>query len=161
MPAGSTEVTCSGWIAAAQVFTWLLVIGGWVYTNTTNNKRETRKELRGALDKLRSDMDALVDFAHDYYQSSSADSQAKAANLLIRFTRLISMIEHLGDKDTMMKSADLDRKMRGLMDQLTGGDFQSVSRTRLTPDAPLLQTIAAAALEVQNELEVLFIRANQ
>lgn len=161
MPAGNTEVACTGWFAASQVVTWLLVVGGWIYTNYTNNKRETRKELRGALDKLRSEMDSEVELCHEYYLSSPVESTSKASTLLIGFTRISSAIQHMGDKDAKMKSPELDRKMFLFMDQLTGGDFQSASRVPVKPDAPRLQAIAAAALDVQNELERLFIHANQ
>lgn len=150
-------MACTAWYATSQIITWLLVIGGWIYVNSTNNSRESRKELRAAVDKLQRDVDVLIETAQAYYRCGVQDGKAIEPQILVRFSRLGSALQHLGDKHSEMKSGDLTRKMSHLMDQVTGDDFQSAARAELTEDSQKLVNIAAAAMDVQNELETLFI----
>ncbi len=151
-------MACVSWYVATQVIPWLLVVGGWVYTNNTNNKRESRKELRGALDKLQRDIDDLIEITHVYYLSDVNEGKPKESQILIRFSRLSSGIQHLGEKNKSMSSADLSRKLSFFMDQITGGDFQSAARLILPHDSIKFLEIAAAGMAVQDELETLFIK---
>ncbi len=158
MPAASTEAASGFWPAAAQVLTWVLVIGGWIYTNNTHNARESRKELRSLLDKLQRDLDALVDLAQAYYQMDVDAGRKKEAEMLVRLNRLLNALDHLSFRYLAMKSDNLDRTLKGLMDQLTGGTFQTADRIKAEANDPRMLSIAHAGLEVHGELESLFTR---
>lgn len=139
----------------AQVITWVLVVGGWIYTNHTQNKRETRKELRTAIDKINNEVGELIKLGHDYWLTSPGDSQTTAREINTRFMRLSATTQHVTKRNDLNACA-LDQKMIIFMDRLTGDDFQSAQRTPLQPNAQKLDEISAAGMAVQAQLEQLF-----
>ena len=70
-----------------SVITWGLIAVGWLIINWQNNYRETRKERRAILDRLRNELSQLESKAIKLHTSAQLDQQ-----LLIEVTRQIKRI---------------------------------------------------------------------
>lgn len=92
------------------------------YTNSQNNKRQTRTEFRNKVDQLNEILNKLVIASQNYYldtQSIAAKEVANIHHAINGCDRLISEFhEHV-------KPADLNTELFALYDTVTGNDFQS------------------------------------
>lgn len=155
MPPQGTNTGWLIWLTVAQIITWLVIIFGWRVANASNNTREKRKELRAELDTIRIQLDELVDLAWVYY-TSDLESTKRAAEILVRQTRLFTRVERLSKIDSTLCCVTDD--LHDLMDGLTGDDFQSHDRVALAHDDSRLVTLTAKAEAVFNHLENEFRR---
>lgn len=104
---------------------WLLIVGGWFITNSQNNKRESRKELRASLDNVIKDIHETQLNALKYYTSEVEESYQLAFEIKASQSRILSKIERLRALHAGYFSLE---KLSEYMHALTGEDFESSCR---------------------------------
>lgn len=155
MPPNGSDPGWLTWLAAAQIITWIIVVCGWIFTHSSNNTRERRKELRAELEGIRKNLDELVELAQVFYTSApDDDSEKRTHEIVIKQNRLLMRMERLPHFDSSLKVSGLT----DLMDALTGGEFESNTRVALNHSDARLFKIAAKAEIVFNHLEMEFKR---
>lgn len=106
---------------------WIVLVVGWIYTNHTNNLRESRKELKSLLDALIMDINALKDKALIYYVSPIKGSEQLSFEIVTAQHRIISRIELLSKKYPGIPLKTTTEIVH-FMEAISGGDFDSYTR---------------------------------
>lgn len=102
---------------------WVVTAIGWITINYFSDTRETRKEIRSAIDKLNDEVEKLLKSSHTYYCSDKKVEQRIAESEIISsFNRMDGIIERLEKNDAGIK---LQKKQADLYEAITGGDFGS------------------------------------
>jgi hypothetical protein len=81
--------------AVGQLITWVLVIAGWYWVSRSNDRRETRKELRSLIDGTRSLIGAIESTAYEYYGLSVDEAATRGMFLKRDFARLARRLSTL------------------------------------------------------------------
>ena len=131
---------------ASQVITWLLVLLGWTLVNAQNNRREERKELRAALDRLSLRIEKLVALSIKYWQSDVSsesddtsweikrdlDNVEASINRIVRRSEMSLPWYWLRRSKRLGAIAAANSNVLTAFDEwagiLTGGDFESAVR---------------------------------
>jgi len=128
----------------APIVTWSLVIGGWLFVRSDNNKRENRREIRSILDAIIKEIKDLEDSGWDYYQKPSDDPEAIKLGVSMKRNKALleDRIGHLAKTTGRFTSLE---KLSKFGDELTGGDYEQNSRqVRTIKDRKFLEISTAA-----------------
>ncbi|POZ53011.1 hypothetical protein [Methylovulum psychrotolerans] len=103
---------------------WVIALVGLIVNHRLTGQRDTRKEIRGELDKFLVALKVLRDAANDYYFPAKPDTQPKRMALDIhnQFSELDRLVEWLKSRQ---KGMDLDGDFADLFEMVTGDDFES------------------------------------
>src|SRR4051794_25377630 len=113
----------TSWAVLGQLVTWLLVVIGWYFVNRTNNQRETRKELRSAIDEFQMFLDQIETNAVRYHTSDTADVEVAMTLKRDLHRRLPARINRLEARGLEIK--DLGKTVVELRKAVTLENFDS------------------------------------
>jgi hypothetical protein len=154
----------SDWITTllpfAQLFGpaigWLVAIVGWVIVSRSNDKRETRKELRAFVDAVRDLVAVIEDKAYEYYQTEHGASQSLALGLKRDIARLAGVLNILKAANGCFSH---EEEMKAFRQAVTGKDFESREREVCAASDRLFLEISTAAQDVIEVVEAAFAKA--
>lgn len=156
---------------ASQVITWLLVLLGWTIVNAQNNRREERKELRAALDRLSLRIEKLVVLSIKYWQSEVSsesddtsweikrdlDNVEASINRIVRRSEMSLPWYWLRRSERLRAISVANSNVLTAFDEwagtLTGGDFESAARVSRSIADDLITTNVLRANGVVDCLE--------
>lgn len=157
--------------SSAPWVTWLLIVAGWLVVNDQSNRRETRKELRSALDDLAEAIDAAQTAAAAYW---TATVDAADASRALALTNALEEVERRVNRFVRRTALDLPvyaKRRRHLVDvsnskvfiayddwasSATGGAFESASRVALLADDTTLRRMILGARHLLDQLELTY-----
>lgn len=152
----STLDVISPWI------TWLLVIVGWIVVHRTAEVRALRQSRRqedlDAVRTLAKRVAALRDLAIQFFtEHDQHDSRASESHIKFELKSIAAELAMLQKRNP--KAFDLTSEMVSLRRAITGGSFDSRSRTKVPHDHDVVKTIWLAAGRMLEELTSEFYRA--
>jgi hypothetical protein len=129
------------WIVAAGFVGWLLTALGWLVANGQANRRESRKEYRGAVDALETDVDRLLEAYREYLTELKAvENEQARLRVHAEINRLrrhvISLATDVGP--------ELVRAYEDLFEAITGGVFESRVRQPAKAAEDYARSVTAA-----------------
>lgn len=133
----------------------LVTLAGWTVVNHQNNQRETRKEVRAALDAAKRALFDAADVARHYHLSAGRDEAIEAAikrQLDSAETELLRLPFYCSPEE----GAQLQTRFARFSSVVTGGHFESADKTALPADAALIQELHAASALLARALEQRF-----
>jgi hypothetical protein len=139
------------WIG--QSVSWLIVITGWIVINHQNNQRETRKELRAAIDSVAKQIIDTEISAIQFHKKEYSDSLAQ--ELRIAIDRIDSRIE-LISKATK-DAYTLRRAIITFRQAITLYNFDRSNHQPEGDQSGIINDIAEASNTLIQELEQCFI----
>lgn len=139
-----------------QTITWLLVIFGWFVVSRSNDRRETRKELRALVDAIRKATIEIETAAHEYFRVEAASSGHQGMILRRDILRLSGLLTTLKAADPRF---DIGQSLMEFRQTITGGDFDSAERKARVPADRLFLEISSAAQTLLENLESAFAQA--
>jgi hypothetical protein len=137
--------------AVAQVVTWLLVITGWVIINYQHNKRETRKEVRAQINRLRDMLGELEELAKQYH-TAAQHSEPEAKRIKLMLQRVSYELEYLN----LLDRIDRDISMIALRKAITYHNFDSQKHVSQDLGGELMAGIYASVDAILNVHELEF-----
>lgn len=137
---------------------WLLTIVGWLVSSRQANKREERKEIRSEVDACCRTTAELLAKTRKYYAMASAPDSEAVTGAEIRFDlqRLFVRVERL---ERIYPQFDVMNAGGELLDSITGGDFEVVTRVACAADSEKMLKIESDAHFLMDSLEDGFQRA--
>lgn len=138
--------------AIAQVGTWVLVVLGWIIVNRQNNKRESRKEVRGQLDQVSELLVELEEMAVEYHTAQQQNAKL-ARSIKHAITRLTNVVHYIGLAD----ARDFNRRIVRLRRTITLKNFDSANHQPVVVDGDFLENISSAAQDLIDLLERRFM----
>lgn len=133
--------------------TWLLVVFGWFIVSWQNNRREERKEVRGYLDDIVSNIEGLVKESVLYHTGKRREVELEN-NILYGLERLSEKIQYLKFVPSEYISHYNDLKV-----SITVNNFQTWDFKSRKIDDPLIETIRDEAHFLIQNLELQFLVA--
>jgi len=137
-----------------QLITWLLVIIGWYFVDRTNNRRETRKELRAALSELQAFLDQIENDAVSYHTSREPNnilsSQLKR-DLHRRLPTKITVMDSRGYTTTKLVQPVVEFRK-----SITFENFDTSKFRQQTISDPIIRRIGIARDSLGEQLEIGF-----
>lgn len=137
-----------------QLVTWILVVVGWYFVNRKNNERETRKELRNALDEFHVFLDQIETQAVEYHTSASQDTVLATALKRDLHRRLPARINRLESRG--LNTVDLGRPVVELRKAITLENFDSHSFAQRQMADSIITRIGIARDDLAEAIEALF-----
>ncbi len=138
----------------APAVSWLLVICGWLVVSRDHNKREVRKEVRAQIGKIQELTDRLEALAFKYWTTPpDTESGRIAADLKRDLQRLARQLTRLAKS---CQSVSVQGELIEFRRAITGGDFESKTRTSLSTDAGRLYEIWGCAQDLIEKIETGF-----
>lgn len=134
-----------------QIVTWLLVIAGWMIVNYFADKRETRKEARGAIDNAKKDVIKISALAVEYFTTQKHELAQD-----VKWTLDVLGIE-LARLKKFLDSSVVER-FGEFHDECTGEDFESAQRRIHDHNSMVVRRIHVARNRLLAELERHFVR---
>ena len=153
----------SGWVTKmipfSQAFGPLLafatVVFGWRWVSRDNNKRETRKEVRGHVDDIVVLIRALEASAVSYFQSAVDSDEARRLSIAIKRD-----LQHLAGRFAALKprhkALNFDRLLADFRWSITGGDFDAKARGTRSANDPFFATILNSGQCLIDAMETTF-----
>ena len=140
----------------SQAVTWSLVIGGWLVINHQHNARETRKEVRAAIDRLNAALDEIECLAVNFHTGNSFDLR-KLSTINRHISRLSPLVDTTGFGDVRQVRYRIYRVRQAIT--LRNADKSEF--TTQAPDSQLLNNIAASIDDLRFLIESEFSKRNQ
>lgn len=145
-------------LMAAHRSDWFLTIGwgltavGWFVMSQQANSRELRKEKRVEVDACCKLVADLLEKARSFYLKEGSDPEAISGSADIRFSmhRLLKRVERL---QRQQRAFRIGNSAGQLFESMTGGDFDSPTRSALVLGDERLATIEADCHAVMDALE--------
>lgn len=134
--------------------TWFLILGGWFVVNWQNNRRESRKELRAAIDSLRSDILSLRTTSIKYHTTMPVSGDGNA--ILVLFKRLSRSTNRLNVKRREINS--VGAYMNAFKQAVTLSNFQSHRHRVHHSGSDFIDLIECSVEELLDELEDCFCK---
>ena len=139
-------------IAAGQI---IFAAIGWNIISRGNDKREQRKELRALLNEIRMLTTQIETKVIEYYSLEPFKSREVA----VQVKRLLKQVATLATTVARYDHRyDVSQHVAELRMKATGGDFESAARQPTKDDDNLFNEIAAAGMQLIDELESTFAR---
>lgn len=137
--------------ALGQIVTWILVIVGWVVVNRQHNQRETRKELRAQLDKVRDTVFKIEGLSETYHTDESpSGSDAKQIKILIQ--RVGAAIDRL----MLLESREAQKRIIALRQAITLHNFDTRVHKAQGQSSEIIANINSSVDALLNDLESKF-----
>lgn len=154
------DVSSFNWVKdiLAPFGTWLLVIIGWFFVSSDNNKRENRKEVRLAINAISTTLTNLQKLVFRYYTSAINapgvdDISVEIKDEIMRLGLQLEVLKKHDDK------FNLDTEYLKLKQDVTGNaNFDSNNRRQLNRNDRDLMTMALSGQSLLEELEVRFVK---
>jgi len=125
----------------------LMVVLGWFMVNRQNNNRETRKEIRTALDKLTQSLVTLANHAREFHtQKFSVKEQL---SLQTEIQRVIDKTEFIASS----LDIDVSDNCTDLRQSISSKNFDKTDHTPLDDTDELLTNIDDCAYDIESLLE--------
>lgn len=145
----------SDWVEAFKAFapigTWTLVIVGWLFVRSDNNRREDRRDVKNRIDALIKDIRALEKDAYTYYQTDpTTDVLLLEVEMKRSQNALDARLSHL--KKTSSGFQD-PHSLSVFWMAVTGSPFEQANRPQMTPKDRKLEEISSAANDLVGYLE--------
>ena len=129
----------------------LMVVLGWYLVNRQNNNRETRKEVRTALDKLTVSLVNLSNHSREFHtQKFSVKEQL---SLLTEIQRVIDKTEFIAS----FLDVDISNNCTDLRQSITSKNFDKTEHTPLDDTDELLTNIDDCAYDIESILEKAYV----
>ena len=139
----------SDWGSAVS---WLLVILGWIIINTQHNRRETRKEIRAALNNFYELLNEIEDDAITYHTSSG--DPVLSRRIKRRLSQLYRRV-NLAFQDTI--ECQCASQITAFRRAVTLHNFDTATYTQLKASDPVFEEITATKERLVNVLEQAFM----
>lgn len=135
-----------------QIITWLIVICGWIYVDRRNNNRESRKERRDDICKLKNRIEKIIDNAIQYHTNASHD-QNLSREIKIQIDLLATSIQSLKNFGIRLDSS----MVVAFRKAVTYHNFDTHSFTKRPHYDPLILEIQDTGTALATALDVSFI----
>lgn len=135
-----------------QAVSWLIVIVGWIVINHQNNQRETRKELRTAIDTVEKYILDTEKSAIQFHTAKYSESTAK--ELMVEIDRIDSRIELISraTKDELT----LKRAFISFRQAITLYNFDRSNHQVESDQSEIIDNISGASNSIFQALEQCF-----
>ena len=137
-----------------QWVSWLLIIIGWWFVNWTNNKSETRKELKAATEAFRVKIENLTDLAIDYH-TNTRDIH-KEWKIKHRLKYLWGDADH--QFSSIVDKAQLTSKVFAYRKNITVSNFDTRKHKPLNINDDILDNIADSSEALIRLIEQAYIK---
>lgn len=135
--------------SAIQLVQWVLIVVGWIIVNHQNNLRETRKEARAMADNAKKSTIEISSSAIKYLTTVDATGLELKSSLELLEIELERFPQFSIDSPLM-------NSFTSFAETITGGDFESKSRTVRTTDSPQINAVFRSRNELLAEIEQQF-----
>lgn len=143
----------SWWVEAApvaQLITWMLVVGGWLYTHRRSLARDRRKEDFERIKDLTQRIEKLERLAVEHLASAPSDAdKKKAADLRQQLHAISRILDGMRRRNARF---DVSKETIQLRHAVTGGDYDSSSRSAARHDSETILNIRFACQDLTDAL---------
>jgi len=137
-----------------QIITWVIVNIGWWFVDNSNDKRETRKEIRATIEAMQALLDQLERNAVSYHTGDNPNEALASDIKRDLYRKLPSKIQLLGVRGLIVDS--LGKPIINLRKSITLENFDSKQFKKLQLGDELIRRVGAAREEVGQQLEQVF-----